>query len=86
MAAGAEGTGCSEGEVKRIGRTLLQGLDLMERLGYVHRDIKAQNLRDLQLTVLDQATGKPLPNVVVDPGTFTLGAGVVAEMLINLHR
>jgi thiol-disulfide isomerase/thioredoxin len=37
----------------------------------------------IEITVLDQATGKPLPNVVVDPGTFTLRAGVVAEMLIT---
>ncbi len=44
MAAGEEGTGCSEGEVKRMGRKLLQGLDGMERLGYVHRDIKVRRV------------------------------------------
>ena len=37
----------------------------------------------IEITVLDQATGKPLPDVVVDPGTTTRGAGVVAEMLIT---
>ncbi len=44
MAAGEEGPGFTEGEVKRMGRKLLQGLDMMQRLGVVHRDIKVRRM------------------------------------------